>query len=47
MTGTTLYTVSRLLSDWERRGILRAGRQQVVLVRPQALVAIVDDLPDR
>ena len=47
MTGTTLYTVSRLLSDWERRGILRGGRQQIVLVNPRALVAIVDELPDR
>jgi CRP-like cAMP-binding protein len=47
MTGTTLYTVSRLLSDWERRGIVRGGRQQIVLANPRALVAIVDELPNR
>ncbi len=29
MTGTTLFTVSRLLSLWERDGIVGAGRQAV------------------
>lgn len=47
MTGTTLYTVSRLLSDWERRRIIRGGRQHIVLANPRALVAIVDELPDQ
>jgi CRP/FNR family transcriptional regulator, nitrogen oxide reductase regulator len=47
MTGTTLYTVSRLLSVWERRGIIRGRRQQIVLADPRALVAIVEELPDR
>jgi CRP-like cAMP-binding protein len=45
MTGTTLYTVSRLLSAWEERGILHSGRQRIVLTRPDALVAIAEDLP--
>lgn len=47
MTGTTLYTVSRLLSAWEDRGIVRSGRQRIVLTTPHALVAIAEDLPDR
>jgi CRP-like cAMP-binding protein len=47
MTGTTLYTVSRLLSAWEAQGIVRSGRQHIVLTRPQALVTIADDLPSR
>ncbi len=47
MTGTTLYTVSRLLSAWEERGIVRSGRQKIVLTKPHALVAIAEDLPDR
>lgn len=47
MTGTTLYTVSRLLSDWERRGFIRGGRQQIVLTKPHALVTIAEELPDR
>jgi CRP-like cAMP-binding protein len=47
MTGTTLYTVSRLLSAWEAQGIVRSGRQHIVLTRPHALVAIAEDLPPR
>src|ERR1700740_1346221 len=27
LTGTTLFTVSRLLSSWEQRGIVRTGRE--------------------
>ena len=27
MTGTTLFTVSRLLSEWMKRGVLAAGRE--------------------
>ena len=33
MTGTTLYTVSRLMSSWEERGILSGGRQRIVLLK--------------
>jgi CRP-like cAMP-binding protein len=44
MTGTTLYTVSRLVSRWEADGILEAGRQRMVITRPHALVSIADDL---
>jgi CRP-like cAMP-binding protein len=47
MAGTTLYTVSRLLSGWEERGIVQSGRQHIVLVKPHALVAIAEDLPAR
>jgi CRP/FNR family transcriptional regulator, nitrogen oxide reductase regulator len=46
MTGTTLFTVSRLMSSWEERGILSGGRQHIVLLRAHALVAIAEDLPD-
>lgn len=47
MTGTTLYTVSRLLSAWESRGIVQSQRQHIVLTKPHALVAIAEDLPER
>lgn len=47
MTGTTLFTVSRLLSAWEARGIVRSGRQRVVLTRPHALVAIAEELSEQ
>lgn len=46
MTGTTLYTVSRLLSSWEQDGIISGGRQRIVLTNPHALVAIAEDLPE-
>jgi CRP-like cAMP-binding protein len=47
MTGTTLYTVSRLLSGWEAQGIVQSRRQHIVLTKPRALAAIADDLPPR
>lgn len=45
MAGTTLYTVSRTLSRWEREGLLETGREHIVVRAPHALVAIADDLP--
>jgi CRP-like cAMP-binding protein len=30
-TGTTIYTVSRTLSEWERQGIVKAGRGRVTI----------------
>jgi CRP-like cAMP-binding protein len=44
MAGTTLYTVSRLFSDWERRGLIETGREKVVIVAPHELVRIAEDL---
>jgi CRP-like cAMP-binding protein len=32
MTGTTPFTVSRLLADWESRGYLRSKREAVLLI---------------
>jgi CRP-like cAMP-binding protein len=45
MTGTTLFTVSRIVADWEARGILASGRERLVILSPHALVAIAEDLP--
>lgn len=44
ISGTTLYTVSRILSQWEERGIVQAGRERVVVRFPHGLVMIADDL---
>jgi CRP-like cAMP-binding protein len=44
MSGTTLYTVSRTLSEWERNGLLQIGRERVVVRDPHGLVRIADDL---
>ncbi|SIT55666.1 Cyclic nucleotide-binding protein [Mesorhizobium prunaredense] len=40
MTGTTLHTVSRLLSAWEDQGIVRSGRQKVTVTDPHALMLV-------
>jgi CRP-like cAMP-binding protein len=44
MTGTTLYTVSRIISRFEADGLLEAGRQRVVIRNPHGLVKVADDL---
>jgi CRP/FNR family transcriptional regulator, nitrogen oxide reductase regulator len=45
MTGTTLYTVSRTLSQWETQGLIRSGREKIVILFPHGLVSIAEDLP--
>ncbi|TIT76706.1 MAG: Crp/Fnr family transcriptional regulator [Mesorhizobium sp.] len=42
MTGTTLHTVSRLLSAWEDQGLVKSGRQRVVVVEPHRLLVIAE-----
>ncbi len=37
MTGTTLHTVSRILSAWEQQGLVEGGRQRIVLREPHKL----------
>ncbi|HSA82370.1 MAG TPA: Crp/Fnr family transcriptional regulator [Geminicoccaceae bacterium] len=46
MTGTTLHTVSRTLSEWEGVGIVARRRQKIVILRPHSLVSIAEDLPE-
>ena len=46
MTGTTLYTVSRLLSQWESDGLVEAGRERVLLRSLQGLGALAEDVED-
>ncbi len=45
LNGTTLETVSRTLSQWESKGIIEAGREHIVIVKPHQLVVIAEDLP--
>ncbi|CAB3631494.1 Crp/Fnr family transcriptional regulator [Achromobacter marplatensis] len=46
MTGTTLHTVSRLLSDWKQRGIIGGGgRMRIVLRSPAALARLCGHAP--
>jgi len=46
MTGTTLYTVSRILTEWEAQGLIQSQRQRVVIRAHHGLVKIGEDLPD-
>lgn len=40
MTGTTLHTVSRLLSGWERDGIVLSERRKITVTAPHKLVTL-------
>jgi CRP-like cAMP-binding protein len=42
MTGTTLHTVSRLLTAWEEKGLVRSGRQKVSVTDPDRLLHIAE-----
>jgi len=43
MTGTTLHTVSRLLSAWEDKGIVVSGRQKVTVSDPHRLMLLSEN----
>jgi CRP-like cAMP-binding protein len=45
LTGTTLFTVSRVLTGWEARGLVISGRERVIIRDPHGLVSIAEDLP--
>jgi CRP/FNR family transcriptional regulator, nitrogen oxide reductase regulator len=42
MTGTTLHTVSRILSRWEEEGVVSSSRQQITIRKPHTLVTIAE-----
>lgn len=43
MTGTTLYTVSRLLSAWEDEGLVEAGRERVTIRSIAGLEGVAEE----
>lgn len=43
MTGTTLHTVSRILSAWEARGLVEGGRQKLVVCDAAALSRLAEN----
>ncbi|OFZ19224.1 MAG: hypothetical protein A2X94_05510 [Bdellovibrionales bacterium GWB1_55_8] len=45
MTGTTLFTVSRLLKTWQTGGLIVSARQRIKLTVPHALAQIADEIP--
>jgi CRP-like cAMP-binding protein len=42
LTGTTLFTVSRVLSGWEQQGIVNLRRQAVAVQSPFGLLGVCD-----
>jgi CRP-like cAMP-binding protein len=44
MTGATLYTISRTLSQWESKGLIQSSRERIVIRYPHGLVKIAEDL---
>jgi CRP-like cAMP-binding protein len=42
MSGTTLFTVSRTLSEWEKSGLIEAGRERIRIKNPHGLVKIAE-----
>ena len=42
MTGTTLFTVSRVLSGWEQNGIVAGGREKITVKEPAKLREIAE-----
>lgn len=45
MTGTTLHTVSRVLSAWEQQGLVESGRQRIIVRDPHHLFGIAESAP--
>jgi len=45
MTGTSLFTVSRILNRWQEAGVIRLSRQRVLVRQPHGLVSIAESLP--
>ncbi|MCU0486427.1 MAG: Crp/Fnr family transcriptional regulator [Anaerolineales bacterium] len=43
MSGTTLYTASRMLSSWEKQGWVLASRERVIIRNPHGLARILGD----
>lgn len=40
MTGSTLHTISRLLSGWDKIGIIESGRKRILVRDPHQLVVL-------
>lgn len=47
MTGTTLHTVSRLLSAWEKQGLVKSERKRITVCQPHQLVVLSQAKPDQ
>lgn len=43
-TGTTMFTVSRVLSSWEKMGWIRSQREKITLIEAHALVTFAEKI---
>ena len=43
-SGSTMFTVSRTLAEWERQGLIEASRGRVVIRNPHGLVQIAEGM---
>lgn len=46
MTGTTLHTVSRILSAWEEQGLVGSGRKKILIKAPHKLFLLAEQAKD-
>lgn len=46
LTGTTLYTVSRICRQWEQAGLVRPSREKILILNLHGLESIAEDLPE-
>jgi CRP/FNR family transcriptional regulator, nitrogen oxide reductase regulator len=47
MAGTTLHTVSRMMSGWQQQGLVTLGRRRVTVTDPHRLFILAEGNPDR
>ncbi len=46
MTGATLFTVSRVLTEWDRQGLVSSGREHIRILDPHGLVRLAEGLAE-
>lgn len=44
LTGSTLHTISRLLSAWDKDGVIRSARREIVIADPNALMTLAGQM---
>jgi CRP-like cAMP-binding protein len=45
ISGTTLHSASRILTAWEKAGLLVSRNQRLTIRKPSEIQRIADDLP--
>jgi CRP-like cAMP-binding protein len=45
MTGSSLFTVSRVLNRWQDAGVIELRRRRILVLHPHGLVGIAESLP--